>query len=428
LAYGSEMGSTHLSRLCGSAAVSAVVLILSCGKDEPPGCRVAQDRELPVTALTSLADVSLQRAGNNFVLVGTESGGDKIRFATLMSDGTLGAETVVNVPQHAAGPWAAVTGKGSPGDQLAVVYAGSSASSPGRVELDVITMDSGGSAASGPKPLLDSTGMPILLPPTATAPTELRASMGTSKTGMLAAFTWRYDGQSVAPKLAVIKPGGDMMGPPTNIQPPKNWDPKDWDCLALVSTHGTDFAVTGIQHPQGTRMYPSWYISEVRADGSIGFTLPVELVTRDLTVQPNLNCPMVAPTEKGYTIAWQNTDGTYFGDMDASAMNGNVPVNVKFVKGAVRFGGPEKQPPVVCVANMKSDIAIAYAANEGPQVDRFDVFGSPQGGSLFLPSHGRPGQVSSWPTVGSFYLTYLDMADSSKPKRYLIQVDCPPRT
>src|SRR5690349_13191146 len=126
------MGSTRLSRLSRLASALAVVCLAStCGQEDPPGCRVAQDRELASTALTKLPDARLERVGGSFVLIGTEANGNTIRFAPLSPDGVLGAETTVSVPPHQVGPWAAMTGKAAPGDQIAVVYGAPSASAPG---------------------------------------------------------------------------------------------------------------------------------------------------------------------------------------------------------------------------------------------------------------------------------------------------------
>jgi hypothetical protein len=416
------MGSTRPGQLSRFAAVAAAACgtfaATSCGKDDPPMCRLTTDKELAATSLTNLSNVRLDRAGSSFVLVGAEEGGNVVRFAALTPDGTLGAETAVPVPPHTAGPWYGLTGKTAPGDQLTVVYGTPNGSVAGKVELDVITMDAGGAGPSAPKPLVDGKGAPVVVE---TGVEDLRADMGSGQSGMLAGFTWGYNGQPASPQMVVLKADGAQTSP-TDIR-----TLRDWDCLR-ISPSRTDFAVTTVHHPANS-VLPTWYISESDGNGAIHFNLTVGLNTRDLTIEPNTNCPIVAPTSNGYTLAWQNTDGTYFGDINASVTSGEVPVNMHIVKGAVRWGGVQNQPPVVCVAFMKMDFAIAYASENGPQIDRFDIYGSAQGGSLFLPSHGRPGPVASWASVGSLYVTYLDLGDAgSKPKRYFIQVDCPPRT
>jgi hypothetical protein len=133
----------------------------------------------------------------------------------------------------------------------------------------------------------------------------------------------------------------------------------------------------------------------------------------------------VAPTKTGYALAWQNREGTYFTDVDVT-----VPaqpfITTDIARAAVRFGGPDQQPPVSCIAFMERDFGIVFGAPGGPLVHRFNVFGVPKGDYLHLPSRGRTGPVSGWPEVGAAFVTYLDHgATPAENQRHFLKLDCP---
>ena len=97
-----------------------------------------------------------------------------------------------------------------------------------------------------------------------------------------------------------------------------------------------------------------------------------------------------------------------------------------FVKGAVRFGGPDRQPRIACIAPMGKEFGIAYDDGGGPTVDRFNIFGNPVGGPLRLPTGGQTEPASAWPAVDALFLTYLDRARPPAPdRRMFVRVECP---
>jgi len=241
----------------------------------------------------------------------------------------------------------------------------------------------------------------------------VRAAIGTSKSGLRALFAWGYANQGVQPNFMVLKPDGEAIAGPT----PLNQTPNKWECLSVIPSR-TDMGVSTVGHDKDPLTYPMWHAYEVNETGGVTFVLKVEVTTKDM------GCPTVATTPKGYTMAWQNADGTFFADMDTT-VDQKIPITIDIVKGSVRFGGPAKQPPVACIAAMGKDYGIAYAAKLGPQVDRFTFQGNPTGKSLFLPSRGNPGPVSAWPGVDAFYATYLDPDSTRGNLRYFVKVACP---
>jgi hypothetical protein len=138
-----------------------------------------------------------------------------------------------------------------------------------------------------------------------------------------------------------------------------------------------------------------------------------------------LGCPAVAPTRKGYTIAWQNRDGTYFSSLDTTRKE--VLLVSDFVKAAVRFGGPDRQPRAACIAPMGRQFGLIYDAPEGPIADRFDIFGNPQGASLRLPGARRTDRLSALPDLDAAFFTYLSgPAGSPLDVRYFVRIECSP--
>jgi len=390
--------------------VSMVVASLSCGDDPAPGCRVARISDLPATALTKLTDVRLDRAGPGFVLIGTDEKKDNVRFASLSETGQLGTEAAASIPPRTLGPWFAATSKAAPGDQLLVVYGVASTATPGATELQILSLDAGGAGASAPRALKDPEGKDVVIAAGAT----VQVAMATATSGKAAMIAWGPGTQTTGPDVLFL--GADGVSRPAVVSTAPG--PVPWDCLAIVPSRA-DFGLSRVVRPTAPGGKPTWAFAEFKDDGSISYTLSVESST------PEMGCPTVAPGSKGYTIAWQNTHGTYFSDVDVTRPM--VFVASDIVRGAVRFGGPDRQPRVACVAAMGKDFGITYDTSTGPLVDRFSIFGNPRGSSLHLPSRGRPGAASAWPRLDATFLTYLDRgADPSTDVRKFASVDCPP--
>jgi hypothetical protein len=389
--------------------LSGAVMVSGCGEDPAPGCRVARIGDLPATGLTRLADVRLDRAGPGFVLIGVDDKKDNVRFASLSETGELGAEAAAAIPPRTLGPWFAATSKAAPGDQLLVVYGVASPATPGATALQIVTLDTGAAAASAPRPLLDPDGNPIVL---SAGPVEV--ALGTATSGKAAMLAWGPGTQATGPDVLFLDADGVTRRASAFTAP----GPVPWDCLAIVPSR-SDFGLSRVVRPSAPGGRPTWTFAEFKDDGNITYTLSVDSST------PEMGCPTVAPGSKGYTIAWQNTYGTYFSDVDTTQPR--VFVASDIVRGAVRFGGPDRQPRVACVAAMGKDFGITYDTATGPLVDRFSIFGNPLGSSLHLPSRGRPGPLSAWPRVDASFMTYLDRGvDPSTDVRKYALVDCPP--
>jgi hypothetical protein len=392
-------------------ALVGVVGLCGCSDQTPPGCRVASIRDLPATALTRLADVRLDRAGAGFVLIGVDDKKETIRFAPLSETGELGAETTAALPARTLGPFYAASSKAGPGDQLLVVYGTASTTTAGATDLHILVLDASATAPAAPRALTDAEGKAVVIP---TSTTAVQVAMGTAPSGKAAMIAGGPGTQANGPNILFL--GADGVSRPAGAATADG--PVPWDCLAIVPSR-SDFGLSRVVRPTAPGGRPSWTFAEFKDDGSITYTLSVESSTAEM------GCPSVAPGSKGYTIAWQNTHGTYFSDVDTTRTQ--VFVASDIVRGAVRFGGPDRQPRVACVAAMGNDFGITYDTSTGPLVDRFNIFGNPLGSSLHLPSRGRPGPTGSWPRVNASFVTYLDRgADASTDVRKFAAVDCPP--
>jgi hypothetical protein len=400
-----------LGSLLGLGALAS-----GCGEDEAPGCVPTLTAEVKTAAagmassLATMDQVRLDRIGDaGFALVGYD-GMDTLRWGALSDAGVLSAETSLAVPPRVAGPWFALAGKSAPGDQLIVVFAAAKAGSPNQLELQAVVQPAGG-AASAPRRLVDL--------PAGVDPRTLRVAMGTTQTGRRAGLVWGFAGQKVQPEFLILRPDAEPQALPPR---PLRDLPADWDCLSIVQSR-SQLAVTALGRMSGTT---TWALSELNEDQGIQFTVRLPLATT------GLECPAVAPTKRGYALAYVTQDGLFFTEYDIMKNTAN-PV---LTAGSVRFGGPSKLPRVAGVAWMGRDFGLALERPRGPEVWRVDVFSHRKGGALLLPSSGSIGAVSTWPgvpgTLDALYATYLDGAGAvdatgkaGPRRRYLVKVECP---
>jgi hypothetical protein len=383
--------------------------LAGCKDTAPPGCRIAQSTSLPASALTLTEDVSLQRAGAGLVLAGVA--GDELRWAPLALDGTLGTESKLTLPQRQARPGVvfATAGKSTPGDQLLVAYVAPKAGATNQLQIAAIAQSPGG-PASAPVVLADL--------PAGVDPNIIRLAMGPSQTGQRALLSWNFDGQDAPPSFLILGPDAQPMGMPAaaiNTPIPRG------SCLSVMSSR-TDFAVSITEGGPA----PTWHAFELRDDGGHGSNITMILG------HAVVGCISAAPTARGYVLAYQNNDGTYFADFNVAAGT----LNEDIVAGVLQFGGVARQPKVGCISPMGSEYSLLFERPTGPEVWRFDAFGNPQGSSLFLPSPaGQIGPLSAVPGKDTFTATYLDEAragsgastdgNASGTSRYLVRVDCP---
>jgi hypothetical protein len=381
----------------------AVLCGIGACADEPPGCRTSQVVSLPQTALTSLPDVRLHRVGDAFALSGYDPRSGTVRFAHLTSAGELGSESTLLIPAPKLGPFFAPVGKAAPGDQLLVVYGEGAAG--GALALQLRVLDTAASTAGPPRPLSDPMGAPVVLDPAG-----LQLALGGSQSGRYAVVAWGRGDRASVPAAMLLKADGTAAPLPDPLSPQES----RWDCLAI--TRGR--SALGISWVGRAGANPVWHFTDLREDGSTAYALDADVPT------PEMECPAVAPAPDAYTIAWQNRDGTYFSHVDTT--RDPVTLTSDIVKAAVRFGGPERQPRIACIAPMAREFGIAYDPGRGPSVDRFNIFGNPRGGTLRLPTRGHTEATSGWGTVDALFLTYLDRGPSaSLDRRTLVRIECP---
>ncbi|HXU81229.1 MAG TPA: hypothetical protein VN914_07515 [Polyangia bacterium] len=398
-------------RRLASSLVGLLLAVAGCKDTSPPGCRIAQSTTLPASPLTLTSEVTVQRAGAGLVLVG--AAGDDIRWAPLGLDGTLGTESTLTLPQRLAkpAPVFATTGKSAPGDQLVVAFVAPKAGAANQFQILAITQMPGGAAAA-PVPLAD-------LPP-GVDPNIVRLAMGPSQTGQRAVLAWAFEGQDAPPSLVLLQADGQPAGMPA---PVVAMNIPRGSCLQVMPSRG-DFAVSITEG--GAAGLPSiWRTFERNDDGKRPVNVEIHLD------HVNVGCISAAPTPRGYVLAYQNNDGTYFSDFNID----KGTINSDIVAGVLQFGGAAKQPKVACIAPMGSEYSLLFDRVTGPEVWRFNAFGDPQGASLFLPSSaGQIGPLSALPGKDTFHATYLDQGrgstggNPSGNTRYLVRVDCPMAT
>jgi hypothetical protein len=386
----------------------AVLCGIGACDDEPPGCRAAQTTALPTTALTALADVRLHRVGDDFALSGYDAPSGTVRFARLSAAGQLGPESSLMLPAPALGPFFAPVGKTAAGDQLLIAYGVAGAQAQVTMQIQVLEAIAGHSGKAPPRPLTDGKGGAVVLAPGADR-SALQVAFGGSASGMRAAFAWGRGDRPSVPELVLLKGDGEAEPPPDALGPSE----ATWDCLAITRGRAA-FGVSWV----GRAGEPVWHLADMRDDTSIAYSLDVQLPT------PDIGCPTSAPTRSGYTLAWQNRDGTYFSHVDTS--RDPVMLVSDIVKAAVRFGGPDRQPRIACIAPMGKEFGIVYDATSGPTVDRFNIFGNPLGSSLRLPTSGRTESTAAWPAIDALFLTYLDRGRQlALDRRMFVRIECP---
>jgi hypothetical protein len=388
----------------------AALSVTGCKKDLQPSCRIAQSLTLPASRLTQARDVALQRVGDNFVLIGVE--GDEVRWAPISANGALGTESTLTVPARTLRrePWFGVTSKSAPGDQLVVAYVAPKAGTANQLQILGITQTPG-AAASAPSVLAEL--------PAGVDPAIVRLAMGSSLSGKRAVLTWGFEGQDASPQVLLLGPDAMSMAPPANLFRAPG---ARWRCLAMMPSR-TEFGISLLEQASAT---PTWRGFELKDDGSRGFDVNVVL---DLVPT---SCVTSAPTGRGYMLAYQNGDGTFFSDynLDKSVVNSDI------VAGVLQFGGAHKQPPVACVSPMGSDFSFLFDRPGGGEVWRVDAFGVPQGEPLVLPSMaGQVGPLAAVPGRDVFHATYLDErpapssattdGSSMGNSRQFVRVDCP---
>jgi hypothetical protein len=393
-----------------------VAAVVGCKDNALPGCRIAHQFTLDPTPLTLTREATLVHAGTGFVLAALDADGVTMRWARLGTDGVLGKESSFKLPApraKQAEPWLAVAGKNMAGDQLVAMYIVAKPGGANAYEVQAVTQTAGAEAAA-PKTVVDL--------PAGVSLDVLRLSASSTRSGQRAALAVGYTGQVVSPTVTLLKADAEPVGPPIAIY--AKGEIPAWRCLTVSEGRG-DLAVATVESGAAKDDKPNWRLFEMREDGGRTYEAVMNFDTT-----PD-DCPTVTPTVHGYVLGLQNKNGTFFSEFDLD----KTVVNSGIVVGALRFGGPQKQPRIAALAPMGGEYALLFDRPEGHEVWRFNSFGNPQGSPLLLASSGQIGPVSGVAGVDLVHATYLDAVgtgqtaqtdgNSSGNRRYLVAVDCP---
>jgi hypothetical protein len=395
--------------------LAGVCCLAGCQADSPAaGCQLQQQIVIPASPLMLLRDARLDSVPvgggeRGFILLGAD--GARVRWATVSASGDVGVQHAVELPAHVIGPWFAVAGQKDPADTILVVYGQPPGSPGGGVELRVLVVPADGSTPRASVPLMTVEDPAV---------TPLRVAMGSSRRGMRAAFAWAEQGKPEV-RTVVLGADGQMVAPAFSTSMGQ-----EADCLSF-SPGKSDLTLGFLSFtapPDGSQprndSNPRFTFMEIKEDGGDEGSLILGLGSRDPT------CPMLAPTDEGYALLWQNEVGLALGVYDAKT---NRFFN-HLTAGAVEFGGADLQPPVAGLGQVGTDYALILARATGGEVWRVGPTGKRVEAPLAFPSaQGLVGGFSSLPSGGSLYATYPDYTMTSAGvgtdgQRFLVKVGC----
>ncbi len=382
-----------------SLFVGALALVGAGCSDELPAsnCLIEKYR-IDGTPLTLLPDARLDRVGAGFVLLGSD--GDNVRWASLGTDGVIGAERAVTVPAHVGQPWFAVAGINGPMDHVVVAFVPAGSPPTGAVDLMTFSV-----AFDSPMP-----SPPAVL---GQIPAAAQVAMGSGRGGMHAGLAWAVPGGSNV-SARILGGDGRTIGSDLVLADAGAFG----NCLRFSPGKG-DLTV-GYVDMSGVPPAPKFRAIEISAAGTAqpAFSLQVG------TEPPG--CVELAPTDTGYGVAWHSDRiGTFFGVYEPAIMQfpthlilGDVLISPE--AGPMNLGG---------LGWMGKQYGVVFTRATGAEVWPFDALGQRKGSLPVFPSAvGHTGSVSTQPVDRVLYATYADYqapVDKSAGIRFLVKVSCP---
>ncbi len=348
------------------------------------GCQITQEVTLAGTPLTLLADARLDQVGNGYFLLGSDQ--TTVRWGALGADGTLSGEQAFALPAGVTQAYYAVAGAQTPGDTVLIAYlATDAASGDGELALVAVPADSPTSAAAA---------TPILTFPGG-APAASSVAMMSSRKGMNAGLAW-VDAATGVVRVATVNAAGMLTGTPVvtsmSAMP-------EFSCLAF-SPGKDDLTVVyySDQVNLQTGTAPGWVIAETSEKGSVDSTTLLAFG------HPG-TCALVTPTQVGYSLAWQDTQGGWLAVYTAGEMM--QPAPYPFAP-ATSFGGANLQPPFSGLAPFGTDYGVLLSRPLDVELWRIDEMGNRRPGAVIFPSiNSVLGTVSALP-VNGLTATYAD--------------------
>ena len=392
-----------------------------CGSDAPLCAQVGQQIPLTASPLSLTRDTALVRAGDGFVLAGLD--GSTVHWGQLSSSGEITGESAFDLPEQPAttaggqslGPLFAVTSKTVPGAQLVVVMAVLQAGTTDNYEIHVGVHDLG----SPVPPVMQ------ILDVQAAAPTSgpIRLVAGSSPSGTRALVLWGVEGQLAPIRYQMLGADGALVGNQGTIDDAS--DPNNipqWSCPGTTQNNAANLAITLVEAPGATgQNHPGQYAwRHFKIDDSGAITGIDEIDLDSLTVS---DCRILSTaTSDGYLVAWQDntaTGGTSFAVLTGPPPDsgpdtpGNVTTNP--LLASALYGGYSNMPKLAWIAPAGYEFTLGLTRSQGPEVVRFNDVADPRGRALYLPSvSGNTGPLSAWVGRDAAYVTYLDIAGSSR--------------
>jgi hypothetical protein len=218
---------------------------------------------------------------------------------------------------------------------------------------------------------------------------------------MNAGLTWA-DSMSGQVMVAALSGAGTTTGAPVATSPSSG---PPFSCLGF-SPGKDDLTVTYYAGTTGLLNHQAgWIIAEANEAGSVDSTTVLGLG------RPQGTCALVSPTDTGYGITWQDTEGAWLAEFVSQGMS--LSMSYPFASAA-GFGGSNLQPPLVGLAPFGSDFGVLLARPLDVELWRIEDMGNRRTGALIFPSNtGTFGSVSALPPSpamagGALVATYAD--------------------